>query len=233
MNFTKHQKLIISGIIVIVLVGIYIARDRRSKNQETALNTPVNTSTTTSGTVIKTQGTGGYKIEQVPIPEGSSLPQPIPDLNRPVTKSSEAVVAPEASSYAAGKILTLQAKLKKDPSDVLAWIDLGKYQKDAGDWEGTVLSWKYASRLSPTDYVSLGNLGNLYAYFIKDKNQAEIYYKQSIAKGPLQVYLYIQLAEVYRDIFKDIGKAKAIVDQGLAKIPNNPDLLQLKASLNS
>jgi tetratricopeptide (TPR) repeat protein len=80
--------------------------------------------------------------------------------------------------------------------------------------------------------VALGNLGNLYAYYIKDNAQAENYYKQAIAKGSTQAYLYVQLGEVYRDVFKDAAKAKATADQGLAKIPNDPSLLQFKATLN-
>ena len=67
--------------------------------------------------------------------------------------------------------------------------------------------------------------------FLNDKNQAETYYKQAIINGPAQAYLYTQLAEVYRDIFKDLTKAQAVVAQGLLKIPNDPNLLQLQGSL--
>ena len=104
-------------------------------------------------------------------------------------------------------------------------------QKAGGDYQGAIISWKYASRLAPTDFISLANIGNLYAYFLHDNAQAEIYYKQAIAKGQTQAYLYTQLAEIYRDIFQDLDKAKSIIDQGLSKIPNDPSLLQFKESL--
>ncbi len=190
------------------------------------------TATTTDGTTVKIQGnTNGYTIEQVPIIEGKTIPQPIPDLNRAVTVSAGAVITAEAKALATQKIIMLQTLLKKEPTNNLNWIDLGIYQKQAGDYDGAVISWKYASRLSPKDFVSPGNLGNLYAYYLHDNAQAEIYYKKAIANGPAQVYLYIQLAEVYRDVFRDLDRARAIVNQGLTKIPNDKSLLEFQANL--
>jgi tetratricopeptide (TPR) repeat protein len=143
-----------------------------------------------------------------------------------------AVIAPEARNDAETRIAATQQKLKADKMNWQLWVDLGIYQKQAGDYEGALLSWKYAAYIAPGDYVALADIGNLYAYFIKDNAQAESYYKQAIAKGSTQAYLYVQLGEVYRDIFKDAAKAKAIAEEGLSKIPNDPSLLQFKATLN-
>lgn len=232
MDFTKKQKLITSALTIIILLGVYIAFDSRPVNTEVKSTEMISTSTSIdSSGKIKIEGTGSYTIREVPVDVVDDVPKPIPDLNRVSVASSGATVLPEVKLAAAEKIKTLQAKLKENPAYVEAWIDLGIYQKMAGDYAGAVISWKYASKLSPTDYVSVGNLGNLYAYFLKDNAQAEVYYKQAISKGSTQVYLYTQLAEVYRDIFKDLDKARAIVTQGLSKIPNNPNLLQLQASL--
>ena len=237
MQITQTHKIIISAVVILVLLGIYIIFDRKSKQEtpnkvvetgQSATTTSTTTSTTTdSGTGI----TGGYTIEQVPLESGKGVPKPIPDLNREPVLSSGAIISPEAKTLAVGKIKLLQATLKSNPADLSAWIDLGIYQKQAGDYEGAILSWKYAGRLAPADYVSRANLGNLYAYFLKDNAQAEVYYKDAISKGPTQVYLYTQLAEVYRDVFNNLDKARAIVAQGLSKIPNDPNLLQLQASL--
>lgn len=235
MDFTKKQKLITSALTIIILLGVYIAFDSRPVNTEVKNTEMISTSTSIdSSGKIKIEGTGSYTIREVPVDVDvvEDVPKPIPDLNRVSVASSGATVLPEVKLAAAEKIKTLQAKLKENPAYVEAWIDLGIYQKMAGDYDGAVISWKYASKLSPTDYVSLGNLGNLYAYFLKDNAQAEVYYKQAISKGSTQVYLYTQLAEVYRDIFKDLDKALAIVTQGLSKIPNDPNLLDLQYSLD-
>lgn len=225
MQLTKTHKIIISGVAIVVLLGIYIVFDQKSKNEsDTNLINDNQTATTTI-----TNNDLGYTIEQVK--PGDVIPKPIPDLNRPVTQSSKANVSQADISLATPKIKQLQDLLKNNPSSFAIWLDLAMYQKMAGDYEGAVISWKYASRVRETDFVALANLGNLYAYYLKDNAQAEVYYKQAISKGPTQAYLYTQLAEVYRDVFKDIDKARAIVTQGLSKIPNDPNLLQLQASL--
>ncbi len=228
-ELTKIQKIIISAVVVAILLAIYIAFDRKSniKKVDNTETTSVSTSTDSTGN-INAQGTGSYTIKQISVDTIDEIPKPIPDLNRVSVSATGAIVLPEVKSAAEQKIKMLQAKLKENPAYIEAWIDLGTYQKMAGDYDGAVISWKYASRLSPTDYISLGNLGNIYAYFLKDNGQAEVYYKQAISKDPKQVYLYIQLAEVYRDVFKDLDKARAIIDQGLSKVPNDQSLVEMK-----
>ncbi|OHB09637.1 MAG: hypothetical protein A3I21_01985, partial [Candidatus Zambryskibacteria bacterium RIFCSPLOWO2_02_FULL_39_69] len=224
MQITQTQKIITSTIVVVVLLGLYIYIDQKSKQQNQFTNTNISTSTektattTIFGTQVNTTNNVSYTIEQVPIKKKSGIPQPIPDLNRPATSEN---------------ILTLQAQLKKNPADFPAWLDLAMYQKMAGDYQGSVISWTYAGKLMPSNPVSFGNLGNLYAYFLHDKTKAEMYYKQAISKGPTQIYLYGQLVEVYLDIFHDTNKARAIIDQGLLKMPNDPNLLQMKAGLSA
>jgi len=233
MNLTKTHKIVLGIAAVIVLVLVYAAFDRKSNKNDTVVNTNAGQTATTTGNSngnIVIQGKG-YTIEQVPLSEGRGVPQPIPNLDRPALAVGYASVSPQALAVAGEKIPALQEILKKNPADFPSWLNLGMYQKMAGDYQGAVISWTYASKLAPTDSVSLGNLGNLYAYFLKDSALSEMYYKQAIAKGPKQAYLYVQLAEVYSGIFKDISKARAIVDQGLAKIPNDPSLLQMKAAL--
>ena len=207
---TKVHKIISVAIFLAILTGLYFFD--RSRRQQIAIGTPTNQTIATStngNTIINSKG--NYTVEQVPINEGRGVPQPIPDLSRPIRPPGSAVVSPEAVTLATEKIKGLQTSLKKNPADFSAWLDLGMYQKMAGDYQGTVLSWQYASKLAPSDYISLGNLGDLYAYFIKDNAQAESYYKKAIANGPTQEYLYTQLVIVYRDIFKDNTKALALM----------------------
>lgn len=230
---TRTHKIILSILSALVLLWAYIALDKRSNSGAQ----PLNIATTTDTNTVKTgeasvsgnvSGTGSYTIEQV---DGSGVPQPIPDLNRPVRPLGSATVTTEAIVRATEKILPLQAELKKDPSNFSAWMNLALYQKMAGDYQGAVITWQYAGKLSPADYISVGNLGNLYGYFLKDNVKAESYFKLAISKAPTQASTYIQLAEFYWDVLKDLNKARNIVDQGLDAIPNNTNLLQLKATL--
>lgn len=230
MEITKRNKIIIGIVTVIILLAIYIVMDKSLRLSTNVKDDSVATTTQNNSGVL-TQGTGDYKIEQVSLT--SNKPSiAIPDLNRKLVLYSGAIVAPEAKAEAIDHIVFLQTRLKKDNKDFPAWIDLGIYQKQAGDYEGAIISWKYASAIAPSDFISLANLGNLYAYFIKDNGMAEVYYRKAINNGPNQSYLYSQLYEIYRDIFNDSSKAKAIINEGLSKIPNDPILVQLKNSLN-
>lgn len=231
-----------SVVAILVLLAIYIVIDRRNKSEvptdisptatTTGTNSVTSTTTTSSGQKIVTTSNGTYTIKEVSLNEGKTFPQPIPDLNRPVKVSTSVAVSPEAFAVASKKIPEIQALLKTNLGDWKNWIELGLYQKMAGDYLGAVISWKYALRLAPTDFVAPGDLADLYAYYLKDNVQAEYYYKIAIANGTSKTaYLYIQYATYYRDIIKDIAKARAIIDQGLIKIPNNPALLEFKASL--
>lgn len=229
---TKNNKIIIGILAVLALLAIFITLDRKSKVEipsTTATSTEITATTTTKqvgNTDLNVSGSGNFKVEQLP-----SVPAGIPDRNYQVVFSNLSLT-PEIKAQIFQKITNLQSELKKDPSLFSDWINLGIYQKMAGDYNATITSWTYAGLLSPKNYVSFGDLGNLYAYFLNDNTKAENYYKQAIKNGPTQAYLYIQLAEVYRDIFKDNTKALAEIDLGLSKIPNDQSLLQFKANLN-
>ncbi len=220
------------GILAVIVIagGIFLFKKTNSPSPVFTENMGTTTQTFDNTATTKING-NGYTIEQVPVTESKTPAMPLPDLNRPLTVYAGYPVAPEAKTMSETKVTNLQSELKKDSRNWSNWIDLGIYQKQGGDFEGAILSWKYAHYLSPTDYVSLGNLASLYAYFLKDNAQAEVYYKKAIVNGPNQPYLYIQLSEVYRDIFKDIDRAKAIIEEGLLLIPNDPTLTDFKKNL--
>lgn len=207
---------------------------RSSKNvteNTTATTTNSTTSTTTLGNLgITTEGSGNYTITQISSTDIKNSSVPVPNLKRQTVFSPNLPV--ESKTYFTAKIQSLQTVLTKDNGDLRSWIELGLAQKAVGDYEGSRDSWIYVSKMSPTDYISRGNLGDLYAYYLRDNAQAEMYFKQSIAQGPTQSYLYVQFAGMYKDVFKDISKARVVVDQGLNKIPNDPALLELKKNLS-
>jgi predicted Zn-dependent protease len=152
----------------------------------------------------------------------------MPALSRPIYIDPSLNLSEASKSVILNKIEEYRAELKKSPASLDVWIDLGIYQKMAGDFSGAAETWKYASQIAPTDYVSLGNLGNLYSYFLSDPKTAESYYQAAIINGPTQSYLYVQFAEMYRDIEKNSAKALAVVQNGLSKIPDDQNLISLR-----
>ncbi len=229
MQLTKTHKIIIVIVIILILFGLFVFFTKKASAPEQVVDTNASTtSTTIPGMNIQMEDGSGYTITQVPVNTTTSVP--IPDLNRPVIFGASVSLNEDAKKILTDKIVALQASLKKDPKNITNWIQLGVDQKIAGDFAGAALSWKYAADVS-NDFISLGNLGNLYAYYLKDNGLAEMYYKKAISRGPTQAYLYVQLSNIYRDIFKDITKAEAILDEGLKKIPNDPSLLEAKKNL--
>lgn len=193
-------------------------------------NNASTTVTNIPGTGLSVENNGGnYTITEVPVEGSKSVP--IPNLNRPIVFNPALNLSDEAKKILTNNINNLQTNLKNDPKNIGNWILLGTDYKITGDYVGAALYWKYASDVS-NDYVSLGNLGNIYAYYLKDNGLAETYYKKAIARGPKVSYLYVQLSSVYKEVFNDSIKAKAILDEGLKNIPNDPSLTEAKNNLN-
>ncbi len=228
MELTQKHKIIIASLIIVISIGLFSVLNKKT---DVTKNIDSVDTVTSSGVVIGAEGTGSYTIKQVPLTEGKVTSVAAPDLSRPVTFGQSAVFTPEVVQLLTNKIITLQVDLKKDSTDLKKWIDLGIYQKMIGDYQGAVASWQYVTKVADKDFIASGNLGNMYAYQLKDMVKAEQYYNQAIKNAPTQIYLYFQLAEAFRDVSKDIPRAKAVVERGLVANPGNTELVALRDSL--
>ena len=135
----------IGGIVlaVIIIAALSFALRHRtlhpSQQSETA-------STTASGNsiVIRTANGGTATITELP-----DAPAPIePSLNRPLTFEGSAL-PPDAQVIVKGQMQALIASLKKDPTQLNMWIQLGIDYKMAGDYEGARQAWMYVNELAP------------------------------------------------------------------------------------
>ena len=102
-------------------------------------------------------------------------------------------------------------------------LALGLEKKGINDYEGARDAWERAGAVSPTNSVSFNNLGDLYAYYLKDNKKAEENFLTAIKNGPNQIYIYRSLYEFYRYVAKDNAKAKVILQKGITA---NPDISQ-------
>lgn len=228
MQLTKTHKIIISLVISLLLTFIYIAFDRYNKKSVSNTDSVASTTVKTiPGTGLSVEGNSDYTITQIPVEEKKVV---MPDLKRPIVFSPSANLNDDAKKIITDKILSLQTSLKNDPKNIMNWVQLGNIYKITGDYVGAIMYWKYASDVS-NDFISLGNLGGLYAYYLHDNGLAEIYYKKAISRSPTSSYLYVQLSAVYKDVFKDGSKASSIIEEGLKAIPNDPSLLEAKKNL--
>jgi len=184
---------------------------------------------------------GGYYIynnviisnnttQDIAVTEGGSdiSSIPVPDLDRMVIDKNS--LSEEVALILEQKIRGLSDELKLDSDNLSAWLDLGIWRKTGGDYEGAVAAWDYAGKIRPENSISFNNLGDLYAYYLKDPQKAEENFLKAIENGPYEIYLYFKMHDFYRDVMKDTAKARAIVERGLE---SNPDSTELQDLLNS
>lgn len=208
-------------ILIVVAVSYYIYTDikktsfsldiKKEQVQETITSKGDNNKTEDSVPVIKTV-----------------VSLAMPKLNRPVPEHTTLSV--EVRTILATRIKNWSDKIAKEPNNSESWVFLGVEYKTAGDYEGAREAWEYATYLSP-NFVAHQNLGDLYAYYLKDFAKAEAHFLEAIRISPSSEYLYFKTAEFYRDVVKDISKARAIVEKGIVAISSSSDLKSLLASL--
>lgn len=131
------------------------------------------------------------------------------------------------------KMRNLQEAVKKNPADVTSWIEIGLYWKLLENYAKAESAWLYATKLTPGDYVTLGNLGVLYTYYVHDYVKAEEYFLKALEQGPEQTYLYFQMSDFYRDAYGNLSKAKNIVDRGILSNPKDKQLKELRTYLDT
>jgi len=128
-------------------------------------------------------------------------------------------------------IKDLVSGLRTKPEVFSDWNDLGTYRKIIGDYVGAKEAWENAAILRPKSALPLGNLGNLYGYYVKDSAKAEEYYLAAIKIEPTPGFWYYQTYFFYKEAMNDSIKAKNIVTEGVKANPLDADLKALLKSL--
>ena len=174
------------------------------------------------------EGTGEaiVDVEQMPLTEGV----PAPGLNRPLVFSAPDLTS-ELTEFYKQNIEKLVSALKSDPKQIDKWLELGLLYKQIGDYAGAEEVWKYIAEVSSEKVIVYGNLGDLYQFYIKNYPKAEDYMKKVIALKPDNVAGYRALYDLYTLSYKEkMPEALKTLSSGLAKNPDNYDLLVLTAS---
>lgn len=214
----------IVGIALVVIAGVafvFFRSHREGPMSGTGTTTPI------SGDGVDIQTTGGNAtVTEVPVGPAQSAPA-IPSLDRPVTFSGSSL-PPEAQTAVKAQIAEVVATLKKDPTKLDYWLQLGIDRKMAGDYEGAAEAWAYVHAVAPNDEISVADLADLYANFVKDYPKAETYYKKAIANDPRNIDNYRNLYTLYTYSYKTgTTAAHDILEQGLKANPGNQDLTNL------
>lgn len=216
---SEIQRNLLIGLLIagVIAMGFYLVITKNAAPSSGQNNS----ASTTAGGV---SGTGSYTVENVGVTP--------PSLERPIIVTSSSLS--ESDKKIVRTMLERQiALLRAEPNRVDLWLQLGVNRKVAGDYEGAIEAWEYVAQTAPKDISATahGNLGDLYMYFLKDYAKADTRFTQAITLNPNVVEYYRALFYLYKDIFKDTVKARAILKRGLEANPNNADLLRYQSEL--
>jgi len=182
---------------------------------------------------VTIQGEGdmnGVKIEKIDIANDKpAVNIPIPDLDREIKIVGE--MSDDAKRIATDKIKDISSQLKKSSDNLENWLLLGIYRKMINDYEGARIAWEYAGAIRPQSPTPFNNLGELYAYQLKDNIKAEENYLKAIKNDPSAIYIYRNFFDFYRYFAKDMTKARAILEKGISANPTTS--ADLKALLQT
>ena len=108
-----------------------------------------------------------------------------------------------AKKQAADKINESMSMIQQNYDYPDAWYDLAAYRKLIGDYEGAIEAWNFIGLIRPKDYIYLNNLGNLYAFDLKDYKKGEISFLKAIGNNSENINGYLQLATLYEYAYKE------------------------------
>jgi len=178
----------------------------------------------TDNSGVGAEGTGDFKVEQIPIEDKNVQDSVLHILDRSINISAD--LPEDARKIAVENIEKLIVELKQNPNSFDLWLKLAIYRKMLGDYEGAREIWEYTSKMAPNDAISFNNLGDLYAYYLKDSAKAEENFLKALKNGPDQVYVYRNVHDFYLNVMKDKAKAKKILEDGIKANPGASQDLQ-------
>ena len=234
----KKKNIISSVLVALLLTALwfYIYRDLSDNQMD-----QINNATTTpliDGVSVDFEGDGEAIVEvidkndsqnQQEEQEKPAIIKPIPDLDREIVFTDD--YPEDMQQVMIENIEKASQELKDDPTFFGNWLYLGLDRKAINDYEGARLAWEYAKLINPNNFVVRGNLGDLYAYYLKDNEKAEENYLKALEIGSGQIYLYYKTVEFYQLFLKDDQKAVGIVQIGLQLNPNSQELQSLLTSI--
>lgn len=150
--------------------------------------------------------------------------------NRPINVTAE--LLPAMEKLAREKIANAASMIVDDYNYDTPWLELGAYRKIIGDYEGAIQAWLFLSEIRPNAFVPLHNIGDIYAFTLKNYNKGEQYLLGSLELNEGNIQGYTALASLYNNVpeFGKRDKVDDILFRGLKVDGNNLMLLTTLAS---
>lgn len=222
---SKFISLAIFMVVIAAVAGFIIFRDLKTTQAPSSGNLA-------AGQLSEEKTGEADSDKNVEISQSSSIK--IPDLKRLVVGSAGNQLPEAIREKTILEIKTLSKELADNHDYISGWLQLGILRKFLGDYDGAVEAWVYASLARPKDYIAFSNLGDLNHYYLKNFPEAEKNLKKVVELKPDNIAGWRNLADLYSYSYPggETGKekARAVLQEGLSKNPNNTEL---KNYLNS
>ena len=142
-------------------------------------------------------------------------------VSKPI--SVRAQLADLVKNQAIDKIKQVSELIKADYDLDSQWLELAAYRKLIGDYDGAIEAWDFLSLIRPQNYISYNNLGDLYAFTLKDYDRGEQNFLKSISNNPENVNAYMQLVTIYEATIQP-NKIEPLLLSGIKSNSANPTL---------
>ncbi len=195
-------------------------------NSKEGVNTTMATTTATTTAVVAPV----VKLKPKPMVPALSLSEEAVKIARvPLHPDSSASSAMVASANA--KISDLVAMIDNNYDFEGQWLDLGSYRKLVGDYSGAIAAWNFLAKIRPQSFIAQHNLGDLYAFSLRDYAKGEMYFLKSIELNKASAQGYLALANLYGVAsFGKTDQIALILLRGIEADPNNITLITTLAS---
>ena len=211
----SYRTYLIGGTVLIILAvaGLWLYKGPTSAPQGVATSTTTNTVITGTST-----------------PQVSAAQSILLDRAIPATSPN---LSTQARAAALSNLTKATENVRENTFSYGDWLQLGALRQMLGDYEGAALVWRYlvaeGTLDAGTKATAYGNLGNLYALYLKDYSRAEANYKAAIGLNSQNPDYYRSLHELYRYTLKNASAAENILRDGGRSIPKALDLQVLLA----
>lgn len=222
---------------ILIIIGLFLAavgflwylQNKLSSSLSFNSGESMNNNMATTTAIITVKELSINAVKPVVTPVLSLAEEALKVARAPFHPSSAA--SSEVVALANKKIGELVASIVKNYDSEAQWLDLGSYRKLVGDNSGAIAAWNFLAKIRPQDYIAQHNLGDLYAFSLRDYVRGERYFLKSIELNQANVQGYLALANLYA--VASFGKTGQVASILLRGIEANPGELSLITALAS
>ena len=149
---------------------------------------------------------------------------------RPLSSNIEMELTDEERAIKEQEVADALDAIAENPEDFSSYTALALAYEDLGNYVGAEKTYKKMNELSPLNFLSFSNLGNLYRRQ-QLYEAAEEMYLRTIANAPRKTDLTRPLVDLYTyNLPEKKSEIPKILEKGLAEVPNSVELLRQLAA---